>query len=106
MPSLAKAANRYHSSNNSNAEGAAAVGVVEFVLHLLLKPQAKMLGSQLPVANQQLKARTSKLSHRRIHGAVVAMENDTAFISVNEAANWLRFNPYSPMLTGEFLKLN
>lgn len=78
---------------------------MEFTLHLLLKPQAMMLGSQLPVANQQLKSRTSKLSHRIIHGAAVALENETAFISVNEAANWLRFNPYSPMLTGEFLKL-
>jgi hypothetical protein len=107
LPSLAKAAARHHHSNHSSHSdgGSGERGVVEFVLQLLLRPQAKVLGSQLPAASLHLKSRTSMLSHRRIHGSAVMLEDSASFISMNEAANWLRFNPFSPLLTGHFLQL-
>ena len=68
-----------------------------------------MQGSLLPSANQQLKSMTSCISGRRIQGTAVSLKvagtkSSNKFASINEVYGWKRVNPFSPLMTGEFLE--
>lgn len=60
-------------------------------------------GSLLPVANQQLKNYISILSQARIQGNALKLNDDGAYIALNEAAQWRQVLPFSPLLNGELL---
>jgi hypothetical protein len=38
-----------------------------------------------------------------ILGSAFLLEDNASYLSFNEAANWKRFNPYSPLMNGYFL---
>lgn len=40
---------------------------------------------------------------RRLQGRPFELEDHASMISMNEAANWIRFHGFSPLMTGDFL---
>lgn len=76
---------------------------VHSVIKLLQANRSTVLGSLLPVANQQLKHYASVLSSGRIQGNAVRLEDGSSYVSAVEAAQWRRFLPFSPLLTGDLL---
>lgn len=108
LPSLT----RLSRANAARSSSAAAAGTsnnnpsnnIDFILDLLLAPQPVIQGSLLPTSNQQLKSYKSCVdSLRRVHGQPYELEDHASYISVNEAANWLRFHGFSPLMNGEYL---
>ena len=59
----------------------------------------------LPASNQHLKLYSSSITHRRITGRAVPLNETGAFASINEAINWRRVNPFSPLMDGKLLFL-
>eukprot|EP01039_Chlorochromonas_danica_P005867 gene5866-6460_t len=76
---------------------------VSNILSLLQSSNTVVLGSLLPVANQQLKNYISILSQARIQGNALKLNDDGAYIALNEAAQWRQVLPFSPLLNGELL---
>eukprot|EP01033_Poteriospumella_lacustris_P008928 gene8927-6410_t len=86
--------------NRSNSRSSNATNAIDYVLDLLLAPQPVIQGSLLPVSNQQLKTHQSS---RRIQGREYELQDHVSYMSVNEAADWLRFHGFSPLMTGDFM---
>jgi hypothetical protein len=42
-------------------------------------------------------------SSRRIQGREYELQDHVSYMSVNEAADWLRFHGFSPLMTGDFM---
>jgi hypothetical protein len=79
---------------------------VAHLLKLLQSQRSVLLGSLLPVANQQMKVYRSVLSQARIQGAALRLDVDSeAFVGSNEAADWRKLLPFSPLMTGELLNM-
>lgn len=56
------------------------------------------------MSNQQLKTHQSCVnSSRRIQGREYELHDHVSYMSVNEAADWLRFHGFSPLMTGDFM---
>jgi len=59
----------------------------------------------LPSGGQTRLQRFSLFTASVIHGPFVLLEDETSAISLEEAIMWIRVNPFSPLSTGERIKL-
>lgn len=100
LPSLT----RLSRSSSSRTNATNTTNSIDSILDLLLSPQPVIQGSLLPVSNQQLKAYQSCVDNmRRLQGRPFELEDHASMISINEAASWIRFHGFSPLMTGDFL---
>lgn len=59
----------------------------------------------LPQANHKIQKRVSCLTGDLIRGAFIVLEDGISSISVNDAALWMKFNPFSPVMDGRFIEM-
>ncbi|OQR81553.1 WD repeat-containing protein 17 isoform X3 [Thraustotheca clavata] len=62
-------------------------------------------GSKLPSAGQSKYPMRSLFTGEIIHGPLVKLEDDVSAISLEDAIMWSRVNPFSPLSTGERIKV-
>lgn len=59
-------------------------------------------GASLPASSQQTQ-RLSLLTHARIRGPVVVLEDGASCLSQSEALMWAKLHPFSPLNSGQIL---